>query len=174
MTAAVHIANQVAIVAFPLMLIVAGATDVTRRRIPNLLCISLALIFFPLALAAAMPLWLIGLHVTTGIILLMVGYGLFAFGWVGGGDAKLLAAAGLWIGFPSVLPFLLLAALAGGVLAAAIGLWFMVSMEASVRSDALGNALSPLAPDVPYGFALAAGAILTIPFTWMAAASVQT
>jgi prepilin peptidase CpaA len=175
MTAAVSNAGQLAIISFPLLMIVAGALDVVMRRIPNWLCISLALIFFPFALATGMPPWIVGLHLITGAVLLLIGYALFAFGWIGGGDAKLLAAAGLWLGFPSVLPFLLFTALAGGVLAAGIGIWFMANMEAGMRSELFRKALAPLAPEVPYGFALAVGAILTVPFTWwMAAANAST
>jgi prepilin peptidase CpaA len=175
MAADFHMVGQVAVVSFPLVMTVAGAMDVMTRRIPNGLCVFLALIFFPFALSTGMPPVFIGLHLVTAAVLLLIGYGLFVFGLVGGGDAKLLAAAGLWLGFPSVLPFVVFTALAGGVLAGCIGLWFVVNIEAGMRSEALNRILAPLAPDVPYGFALAAGAILTVPFTWwMAVASAPT
>ena len=33
--------------------------------------------------------------------ILAVSFGLFSFGFIGGGDAKMLAAAGLWFGWPA-------------------------------------------------------------------------
>ena len=57
--------------------------------------------------------------------------------------------------------------MAGVLLAAAIALWFMLHVEASTRSQRLGAIFGELAPDVPYGFALAAGAILATPFSWL-------
>lgn len=156
-------------------MIVASALDVMTLRISNRLVSVTALLFFPSAVASGMPMWLMGLHVATGLVLFLIGYALFSLRLFGGGDGKLLAAAGLWLGFPCVLPFLLFTTLAGGVLAAAIGLWFMLNTEAGVRGGALGRVLAPLRPALPYGFAIAAGAILTVPLTrWMALAALQT
>ena len=159
-------AAQFALVFFPLLMVFAGAGDVMTARIPNYFPVAMSVVFFPIALATGMPLLFFGLHIATAIVLLLVGYGLFSFGFIGGGDAKLMAAAGLWLGFPSALPFMLFSVLAGGVLAAAIGLLFMLNMEAGMRSVSLDKALSRFKPSVPYGFALSAGAILAIPFTW--------
>lgn len=160
-------AGQLAVLLFPLFVIVAGAGDVMTRRIPNRLVIFVAAGFIPLAISVGMPVWMVGLHFATAIVLLAGGFTLFSFGYIGGGDAKLMAAAGLWLGFPVVLPFLLFSAVAGGLLAAAIGLWFMAHLEAGIRSKRADRLLAELKPDVPYGFALAAGAILATPFSWM-------
>ena len=53
-------------------------------------------------------------HVGAGALMLLVGFGLFAFGWFGGGDAKLMAAVGLWVGFDACPSISLSVALAGG------------------------------------------------------------
>ena len=37
-------------------------------------------------------------HIAIGAVLLLVGFSLFAFGGLGGGDGKLMAVAGLWVG----------------------------------------------------------------------------
>jgi len=49
--------------------------------------------------------------------MLVVGFAMFARGWVGGGDAKLMAAAALWLGFEHLFAFLLWTAILGGGLA---------------------------------------------------------
>lgn len=151
---------------FALLLIVIGAGDVMSRRIPNRLVLLLALSFLPAANIADMPMAMVAQHVGVGVILLTAGYFLFSLGYLGGGDAKLIAAAGLWFGFPSMIVFLLYAALAGGVVAAATWAWLTTSLEAGLFSSRLRRLLPPFAPVVPYGAGIAAGAILTLPSTW--------
>ena len=46
----------------------------------------------------------------------MIGFALFALGYVGGGDAKLFAATLLWLGLRDLMPYVLIASIAGGVL----------------------------------------------------------
>ena len=58
-----------------------------------------------------------GLALLTGFAVLAAGMALWAPGWLGGGDVKLLAAGALWFGWPDVVSFLVWSMLAGGVLA---------------------------------------------------------
>lgn len=160
------LAGQVAVRLFPALMVVAAAADVMWLRIPNWLILLLVISFLPFAATTGMPLWLFATNLTTASVLLVAGYLIFSRGWFGGGDAKLLAAAGLWLGFPCVLPFILLTAAVGGVLAAAIGLMFALHVEAGFRSARLDRVFAVFKPDVPYGFAIAAGAILTTPLSW--------
>src|SRR3984893_13360236 len=55
-------------------------------------------------------------HVAAAAIVLVVAFGFFARGWIGGGDAKLAAATALWLGFDHLMPYLLYASLLGGAL----------------------------------------------------------
>ncbi len=151
---------------FALLMIAAGAWDAMTMRIPNWLTGLVAALFFPLALASGMAVAQLGQHMAVGAVLLLVGYLLFSFGFIGGGDAKLMAAAGLWFGYPQVLPFLVYSALAGGLLAVVIGLWFMIRMHAEIWGLSRGPPLEQAAPGVPYGLALAAGALFAFPGTW--------
>lgn len=151
---------------FPLLMIIAGAGDVMTLRIPNRLVICLAILFPPFAWATGMSSLLFGIHLLTAAALLAAGFALFSADLFGGGDAKLLAAAGLWLGFPCVIPFLVITAVAGGVVALAIGALYAVNMEAGMRGSRAALLLSSFRPDVPYGFAIAVGAILTVPLSW--------
>lgn len=164
--------GQFFLMLFPLLMILGGAGDVMTRRIPNSLVVGTAALFLPAALVTGMPLWIMSLHVATAAVLLVLGFGLFSFGVVGGGDAKMMAAAGLWLGFPCSILFITFSALAGGLLAAAMGLWFLVTMEGGVHSAWFDKTVAPLKPSVPYGFALAAGAILATPFSWWMRAAI--
>ncbi|MGE0240508.1 MAG: peptidase, partial [Parvibaculaceae bacterium] len=80
--------------------------------------------------------------------------------------AKLLAAAGLWFGWPAVAPFLIYPAIAGGVLALAFQVWSMLKIEQEVREIGWAKRLLNFKADLPYGIAIAAGAILAFPGTW--------
>lgn len=79
------------------MLVLAAAIDLRSRRIPNALTGMLALLGFMQSFTAAHTVTpgqsILGL--LTGAALLS---GLFAIGAIGGGDLKLLAAAGAWLG----------------------------------------------------------------------------
>jgi len=155
----------------PTLLIVAATSDVMSLRIPNWLTLLTALLFFPMALATQMPLPEFGSHLLAGVILFAAGYIFFQLGWFGGGDAKLMAAAGLWFGTAKVVPFLALTALTGGILAMFLGLWSTLMMSWELEGEGfvlarLGGKLRQLKPNIPYGFALALGGILAFKDTW--------
>lgn len=163
--------GELPVLLFAFALILAGAEDVLSRRIPNTLTIGMVLGFLLLAPSSGLTGWELLQHMLASCVLLLLGYGLFSLGFMGGGDAKLMAAAGLWLGpLPSVV-FALFTTLCGGVLAAAIGCWFMARGEIGMRSRTADRMLSRVAPDVPYGFAFAAGAILATPYSWMTVAA---
>jgi prepilin peptidase CpaA len=130
MTAAALAASLV----FPAALLWAMASDLARFEIPNAA---------PLAILAAFPaygllagfdgtalLW----HAAAGLGALLVGAALFFGRALGGGDAKLLAAAALWVG-PADLPrFLAATALIGGALAIVL-LLFRLAPEPSWAAE---------------------------------------
>jgi prepilin peptidase CpaA len=151
---------------FPILMIIAGAGDALSLRIPNRLTLAMAALFFPMALATGMPWADIGQHMAMGLGLLILGFTLFSFGLFGGGDAKLLAAAGLWFGTAQALPFILFTALAGGVLALALGIWTLISMSWEIHALPWTSHVKQLMPSVPYGYAFAIGAILAFPESW--------
>lgn len=92
--------NDVALYYLPaLALAAAGAvTDIRSRRIPNLLCIALAVVgIATLTLSAGVDAWPWSL--LFALAALLIGMALFAAGMIGGGDAKFYAAAAC--GLPS-------------------------------------------------------------------------
>ncbi len=162
--------HDLSIFLLPALMIVAATTDIMAYRIPNWLTILIAILFFPMALLTHMPLAEFGSHLLAGVILFFVGYALFAVGLFGGGDSKLMAAAGLWFGTSQTLPFLVMTALAGGLLAAGVMAWsvFMVMWDFHdpVAGTEIDKKVRKLKPKLPYGFAFAVGAILAFPHTW--------
>lgn len=151
---------------FPLLMIIAGTGDALSMRIPNWLTLLIAALFLPMALLTGMPWDMIGIHALVGIAMLFAGFVMFSLGLFGGGDAKLLAAAGLWLGWPDLMPFLVMTAFAGGILAVAVGLWAAISFASEIKDGSIFRNLGSIRPDVPYGYAFAIGAILTFPQSW--------
>jgi prepilin peptidase CpaA len=151
---------------FPLLMIIAGAGDALSMRIPNWLTVLIALLFFPMAMLTGMPIKMFSVHLLVGAAMFVIGFGLFAAGLFGGGDAKLLAAAGLWLGWPDLMPFLVMTAFAGGGLALCVGLWSAVNISSEVKDGTIFRKLGAIKPNVPYGYAFAIGAILAFPQTW--------
>jgi prepilin peptidase CpaA len=154
----------------PTLFIIAAMTDVSNYKIPNWLTGLTAVLFFPMALWAGMPLVDFGWHLVAGIALFAAGFALFSVGFFGGGDAKLMAAAGLWFGTSNSLDFLMMTVLAGGVLALAVCGWTVVTMywefQGSHTAIEISRKLKTMNPKLPYGFALCVGAILAFPNTW--------
>lgn len=153
-------------VLLPFLVVAAGASDFLTMRIPNWLNAVIALAFFPMALATGMPAEAIMWHCLAAFAVLIFGFSLFSFGLLGGGDAKLLAAAGLWFGWPALVPFLVFTTIAGGVLAIAMKLWQLVQVEREVRDSGWMKRWFNFKADLPYGIAIAAGGILAFPGTW--------
>ena len=149
---------------FPALVIIAALTDATSFTIPNRISLLLLAVYVPASLLLGRSPAEMGVDVAIGVAALVAGMGMFAAGWIGGGDAKLFAACALWLGFRGTPSFLLVTALAGGGLAVLL---------LNVRSAALKRYfvaapawLSRLATpggDVPYGVAIAAGALTAFP-----------
>ena len=153
---------------FPVSVIAAAMTDASRYIIPNRLSAALAIGFVPAALAAGLPPSGFALAMAIGVAALAAGMALFAFRVVGGGDAKLAAACLLWLGPVALTPFLLWTAVAGGFLA--VGLLFarkLPALVAAAGSSWVGRLLQP-GGDVPYGVAIAVGALVAFPLSPLA------
>jgi prepilin peptidase CpaA len=147
----------------------AAAMDLLTMKIPNRISVLMVLAFFPLALLAGLDAWAIADHVAAGVLMLVLGVLLFIPGWFGGGDAKLMAAIGLWIGADNLMPYMLYVALAGGMIAAVFFAARSVPLPRVLLGEAWALRLHRHDTGIPYGLALAAGALLVYPYTiWFA------
>jgi prepilin peptidase CpaA len=94
----------------------------------------------------------------------------FAFGWIGGGDAKVAAAAALWFGFDHLLEYLLYASLFGGALTLLLLQFRQWPLPYALAGQAWLLKLHAKESGIPYGIALAIGALLVYPETeWIKA-----
>ncbi len=150
-----------ALAAFAGLLVYAACSDMARLIIPNWVSIALVAIYPIAALIAGAPLMDIGLHILFGLGVLAIGFVLFQFNVLGGGDAKLLAAASVWTGLAAIVPFVVWTAVAGGVLALAL-LTARQLMPAGTY-PALVDHLLKKQNGIPYGVAIMIGGLLAIP-----------
>jgi prepilin peptidase CpaA len=160
-----------ALTVFPFLVIVAAFSDLLTMTIPNRLSAALAIAFAVCAVLAGFSAEQILLHIASGAVVLMLGFGAFAAGWMGGGDVKLAASAALWLGFGHLPDFTLLSAVLGGALTLAILGLRQVPLPAFALGWAWLNRLHDRRSGVPYGVALAGAALLAYPQSsvWSAA-----
>jgi prepilin peptidase CpaA len=152
--------TYLALLPFPLLMAFAASSDLLTMRISNRLVLLLTLGFFPVAILVGLPLGDIGLHLACAFLVLLVAFCFFAFGWIGGGDAKLAAATSLWLGFGLALPYFVYAAVLGGILTLAILALRRVPLFPLITRFAWLERLHDSKQGVPYGIALAAAGLL--------------
>jgi prepilin peptidase CpaA len=153
---------------FPFAMAFAAATDLLTMRISNVLTLGLAAAFLLVGPVAGLTSQEMLLHLAAGSAMLLAGLLLFSLGWVGGGDAKLLAAASLWLGPEPLVPFLLYVAVFGGALALAI-LAYRRYPAGALPLPGWAARLHAKGEGIPYGVAIAAGALAIYPSTaWYA------
>ena len=101
---------------FPALMAFAAASDLFTMTISNRVSLALAAASWRLRWPSGMGAHDILSHLGAGAAVLAVAFACFAMGWVGGGDAKVAAAAALWFGFAQLMDYLLYASLLGGAL----------------------------------------------------------
>ncbi len=147
---------------YPGCLAWAAVSDFRSMTIPNRLTLALAVAFVPVALMLQFPLSQWGVHLGLGLAGLVLGMILFSLRFMGGGDAKLIAAASLWLGLQGFAALLIYTALAGGVLT--LGLLFARKNFHPYAAGLPGVISRHLEPkgDIPYGIAICAGGLCAI------------
>lgn len=153
---------------FPFFMIYAAISDLLTMTISNKVSVLLISGFMIFAYSTGMDFETVLWHWAMFATVLLVGFTLFAFGVVGGGDAKLAAVTGLWLGWDHILEYFTISALLGALLTIMI-----LKFRSQVLPDRLADIewvarLYRADNGVPYGIALGAGAILVYPGTlWM-------
>jgi prepilin peptidase CpaA len=156
---------------FPAMMAFAAASDLFTMTISNRVSLILIAGFFALALVTGMSWQAIGMHVLAGMTVLTITFTFFAFGWIGGGDAKLAAATALWLGWPQLLDYAVYSSLLGGFLT--LGLLSLRGSPLHPRfllREGWYARITDEKTGIPYGIALAAAGLILYPSSiWMGA-----
>jgi len=112
----IELADLVVLV-FAVLLLAAAWSDLTRFIIPNSLVIALLVLYPGHAVASGLALADIAMALAIAGVVFAAGFVMFAAGWLGGGDVKLLAATLIWAGPLWAVPALFIMAGVGGALA---------------------------------------------------------
>jgi len=135
--------------ALVLILLSAGIEDARTREIANWKNAAIALMapawWWVLGYGWADVAWQVGIAV--GVFALFVGA--FHFGWMGGGDVKMIGALALWLPFQALAWMLIVMSLLGGALTV------LLVVERLVRRKD-GNI------EIPYGVAIALAGLIAI------------
>jgi prepilin peptidase CpaA len=155
---------------FPALMAFAAASDLFTMTISNRVSMALVAGFLALALISGMGPYDILSHLGAGAAVLAVAFACFAMGWVGGGDAKVAAAAALWFGFGHLLNYLLYASVFGGALTLLLLQFRQWPLPYPFAGQAWLLRLHAKESGIPYGIALAIGALMIYPETeWIKA-----
>lgn len=147
---------------FPAAMAFAGAMDLLTMTIPNRISLALVVGFFLAVLMIGMPFDIALKHLAAGLIILVGGMVLFSLGWLGGGDAKLISAAALWIGLDHLVLYLAQVTIAGGVLAILIIVYRRMPQLPIALPDWAVKLHKP-GTGIPYGIAIAAAGLFIYP-----------
>lgn len=122
--------------------------------IPNRVCLAIVLLYPAYLLTSPVPVdWMTAIVISLSI--LAVTTIMFSFGLMGGGDVKFYTATALWAGPALTIPFLLVTAIAGGVLA-------VLLMARGYYSQKTSSDGKPHRHSVPYGVAIATGGLFVV------------
>ncbi|HKY20077.1 MAG TPA: prepilin peptidase [Vicinamibacterales bacterium] len=158
-----------------LVAVTGGLWDLRTRRIPNYLTFGCTVLAFAYALVTGG--WPgLGTSAAGWVVGFLLFLPFFLLRGMGGGDVKLLAALGAWFGPAGMLVLAFYTAMAGGVIALGVVLargyfstafknlwlllchWSVIGLK-PVPEISLEN---PRAPRLPYGVAIAVGALTTL------------
>jgi prepilin peptidase CpaA len=158
-----------------LVALLASASDLRSRRVPNALTFPamLAGIVYHVIMNGYGGAAIGAAGVLAGIALF---FPLFALGGLGAGDVKLLGALGAWLGAKLIIYVAFYASLAGGVLAvivivrhgyardAARNLWLLLThwRVVGLRPMPSLTLSSARGPRLPYALPIAAGVLMTV------------
>ena len=159
--------DQALIQCFGLLLLWAAVSDLQSFMIPNRISVAICALYPAYVMSSPVPVdWLSACALT--LLVFAVGAFVFARGWFGGGDVKLLTAASLWAG-PALFPALIFVT---GVAGAAIGLLALAQPLVAPLRAQLGLSWIPELPttggtpnqpsmrtNIPYGVAIAVGGL---------------
>jgi prepilin peptidase CpaA len=142
---------------FSALLLLAAGQDLWKLKISNIFPIALIALYLARAMFVGLQsdMWQ---NVAVFALALSVGIFLFAKRWLGGGDVKLFAATALWFDFVAA-PYLLFAITFGGAIIALAFIFIRRLLPAGLEEKTGWVSLKRKGP-IPYGLAIAVGAIL--------------
>lgn len=161
------------------------STDLLLRKIPNQAVLILALSWLAFSaldvlqsgMIDAVKLYQVLWALPGAAVVLAGGFLLFLTGRLGAGDVKLMSVLCLWVGHGHQIVFVMITSLAGGVLALGLPLLNTVPTVVAMGIQTINRMFKsrlPMPPalpgdlsqGIPYGIAIAFGAMYVLIFPW--------
>jgi prepilin peptidase CpaA len=153
-------------VVFPFCMAFAIVSDMVSMTIANRVSLVLVATFAMVAPLTGMAWVDFGWHFAGGALVLCCTFVLFAIGGMGGGDAKLMAATALWMGFsPQLMQYLLQASIYGGMLTLLLIIYRNSPLSSFTGGNVLLRHFANGKAGIPYGVALGAAGLMVYPST---------
>lgn len=153
-------------VVFPFCMVFAALSDMLSMTIANRVSLLLVAVFAVVAPFTGMDWVAYGWHFAAGALVLAITFGMFALGGMGGGDAKLMSATAVWMGFSlTLMEYLVMTAFIGGLLTVCILLYRRSPLAVYTGHNVFLRHLADAKGGVPYGIALGIGGLVTYPGT---------
>ncbi len=154
----------------PFLFALASCTDIVSFRIYNWHNGLILLMFFITSIIAGLTLDHYISSLIAFSVVLVGGMLIFALKWMGGGDVKFAAATAAWFGWtPELGDFFFITMMFGGLFTLALLEFRAYPLPLWAQNYRWIVALHHPKGDVPYGVALAAGALHVLPSTqWFA------
>lgn len=152
---------------FVFSMLAAFFCDLTTLKIPNIYILLLLLGFCVLAPFSNLTLFgFLQYHLSVALCFLFIGFALFAKGYMGAGDVKLISATALWLGFPLALQYLFLASVLGGIFAFALLVWRKYPLPIFAMKINWLSQLHFRGAGLPYGVALGPCGLYFFPYSF--------
>lgn len=153
-------------VVFPFCMVFAAVSDMLSMTIANRVSLILIATFAMVAPMTGMDWATFGWHFAAAGLVLSVTFSLFALGAMGGGDAKLLAATALWMGFSTELvAYLVNASIIGGLLTLLLILYRGSNLAVLTGNNVFLRHFANDKVGIPYGVALGISGLIMYPST---------
>jgi prepilin peptidase CpaA len=161
---ATMIMGLIGLATFAGLMIWAAIGDVRRFTITNKLNLTIAACFVVLAIPMGMAWPAFFDHLKIGLIAAVIAIIMFYIGIFGGGDAKMVGAIALWLGSAPMLTFVFYTSLAGGILGISLLIGRRLAKQYGLpKSPKWARRMLRKQSSVPYGVALAIGALMATP-----------
>lgn len=149
----------IGLIVFSLLMITAAVSDLLTYKIPNKLNLAIGISFAIYAVALPIDPYEIGYRLAWAMFVFFIAAQMFNFGWMGGGDVKMIPMVMLWVPHNMYMELLSLISLYGGALTVGILLMRAVPMPVFIVNWTWFDRIHAQEKKIPYGIAIALGAL---------------
>ena len=153
-------------VVFPFCMVYAAISDMLSMTIANRVSVLLVATFAVVAPLTGMAWPDYAMHFAAGGLVLCVTFALFALGGMGGGDAKLMAATAVFMGFGfQLVQYMVVSAFIGGLLTISLLLYRNSALSVYTSNNMFLRHFADDKVGIPYAIALGIGGLAIYPET---------